>query len=74
VVANCDHLQALKFSPGLPKAFTEHGAIMVASFLNTPRAMEVRSVMERRPPPPRPQSVQTLEKDYLTIHTPSLTF
>jgi hypothetical protein len=31
VVANCDHLQTLKFSPGLPTAFTEHGAIMVAS-------------------------------------------
>jgi hypothetical protein len=27
VVANCDHLQKLKFSPGLPHAFTEHGAI-----------------------------------------------
>src|SRR5271169_3335046 len=41
VVANCDHLPSLKFSPGLPNAFTEHGAIMVASVLNTPRAMEV---------------------------------
>lgn len=41
VVANCDHLQTLKFSPGLPHAFTEHGAIMVASVLNTPRAIEV---------------------------------
>jgi hypothetical protein len=27
VVANCDHLQTLKFSPDLPHAFTEHGAI-----------------------------------------------
>jgi hypothetical protein len=27
VVANCDHLPTLKFSPGLPSAFTEHGAI-----------------------------------------------
>ncbi len=41
VVANCDHLQKLKFSPVLPRAFTEHGAIMVASVLNTPRAIEV---------------------------------
>ena len=41
VVANCDHLKTLKFTPGLPHAFTEHGAIMVASVLNTPRAMEV---------------------------------
>jgi len=27
VVANCDHLSRLKFSPVLPYAFTEHGAI-----------------------------------------------
>jgi len=25
VVANCDHLRRLKFSPKLPHAFTEHG-------------------------------------------------
>ena len=35
VVANCDHLQKLKFSPVLPYAFTEHGAIMAATVLNT---------------------------------------
>lgn len=40
VVANCDHLSGLKFSRSLPHAFTEHGAIMVASVLNTPRAIE----------------------------------
>lgn len=40
VVANCDHLARVKFSPVLPYAFTEHGAIMVASVLNTPRAIE----------------------------------
>jgi hypothetical protein len=40
VVANCDHLRTLKFSSTLPRAFTEHGAIMVASVLNTPRAVE----------------------------------
>ena len=28
VVTNCDHLAKLKFSPRLPYAFTEHGAIM----------------------------------------------
>src|SRR5678815_3646587 len=27
VVANCDHLARLKFSPVLPRAFSEHGAI-----------------------------------------------
>ncbi len=40
VVANCDHLSKLKFSPVLPYAFTEHGAIMAASVLNTPWAIE----------------------------------
>ncbi|GAG13577.1 unnamed protein product, partial [marine sediment metagenome] len=40
VVAKCDHLSRLKFSPALPHAFTEHGAIMAASVLNTPRAVE----------------------------------
>ena len=41
VVANCDHLVRLKFSPALPNAFTEHGAIMAASVLNTARAVEM---------------------------------
>jgi len=40
VVANCDHLQKLKFSPVLPYAFTEHGAIMAASVLNSERAVQ----------------------------------
>lgn len=39
VVANCDHLQRLKFSPTMPFAFTEHGALMAASVLNTQRAV-----------------------------------
>jgi ORF6N domain len=41
VVTNCDHLAHLKFSRHLPYAFTEHGALMAASILNTPRAIEV---------------------------------
>ena len=41
VVANCIHLAKLKFSPAAPLAFTEHGALMAASVLNTPRAIEV---------------------------------
>jgi hypothetical protein len=41
VVANCDHLDRLKYSPRLPYAFTEHGALMVAAVLNTPRAVDV---------------------------------
>lgn len=39
VVANCDHLSRLKFSPTLPFAFSEHGAIMLASVLNSPVAV-----------------------------------
>ena len=39
VVANCDHLARLKFSPQLPYAFTEHGAIMAATVLNSPEAV-----------------------------------
>jgi hypothetical protein len=41
VVANCDHLKKLKFSPVLPYAFTEHGAIMAATVLNSPCAIQV---------------------------------
>src|SRR6266702_2072826 len=41
VVTNCDHLRKLKFSPVLPSAFTEHGALMLASVLNSPRAVGV---------------------------------
>ena len=40
VVANCDHLKRLKFSPVLPFAFTEHGALMAANVLNSERAVE----------------------------------
>jgi phage regulator Rha-like protein len=41
VVAKCDHLAALKYSPALPYVFTEHGAVMLASVLNSDRAIEV---------------------------------
>lgn len=41
VVTNCDHLQKLKFSPVNAGAFTEHGAIMAASLLKAPKAIEV---------------------------------
>ncbi len=41
VVTICDHLQSLKFSPVLPNAFTEHGAIMAANVLNSDRAVEM---------------------------------
>ena len=41
VVTNCDHLARLRFSPGLPYCFTEHGTIMAANVLNSPRAEEM---------------------------------
>jgi hypothetical protein len=41
VVTNCDHLSRLKFSPSLPHAFTEHGALMLASVLNSETAVRV---------------------------------
>jgi hypothetical protein len=41
VVTNCDHLKKLRFSPILPLAFTEHGAIMAATVLNSDRAIKV---------------------------------
>ncbi|HLZ88408.1 MAG TPA: ORF6N domain-containing protein [Puia sp.] len=41
VVTFCDHLDTLKYSPVLPYVFTEHGAVMLASVLNSDRAIEV---------------------------------
>jgi hypothetical protein len=41
VVTNCDHLSKLKYSSHLPNAFTEHGAIMAATILNSPKAVEM---------------------------------
>lgn len=41
MVANCDHLSRLRYSKALPYAFTEHGAIMAASILNSHTAVEV---------------------------------
>jgi len=40
VVAICDHLQRLKFSPMLPYVFTEHGAVMVANVLSSRLAVQ----------------------------------
>jgi hypothetical protein len=41
VVANCDHLARLKFARALPWAFTEHGAIMAATILNSRAAVKM---------------------------------
>ena len=40
VVENFDHLQSLRFSPQLPKAFTEKGLYMLATILKSPKAVE----------------------------------
>ena len=40
VVTNCDHLQQLKFSPSMPKAFTEKGMYMLATILKSAKATE----------------------------------
>lgn len=47
VVTNCDHLASLKFSPSLPYAFTEHGALMLGNVLKSPRAVEVSLLVVR---------------------------
>ncbi|MEO7623848.1 MAG: ORF6N domain-containing protein [Gallionella sp.] len=39
VITNCDHLAKLKFAKSLPFVFTEHGAIMAATVLNSPEAV-----------------------------------
>jgi len=41
VVTNCDHLRNRKYASALPWAFTEHGALMAATVLNSPRAVEM---------------------------------
>jgi hypothetical protein len=41
VVAICDHLKFLKFSPHLPLAFTEQGVAMLSGVLNSDRAIAV---------------------------------
>ncbi|MCX7168656.1 MAG: ORF6N domain-containing protein [Rhodocyclales bacterium] len=47
VVTNCDHLAKLKFSPSLPYAFTEHGALMLGNVLKSSRAVEVSLLVVR---------------------------
>lgn len=40
VVTNCDHLGNIKYSNRLPVAYTEHGALMAASVLNSAPAVQ----------------------------------
>jgi len=47
VIANCDHLENIKFSRTNPYAFTEHGAMMLATVLNTPTAITTSVLIVR---------------------------
>jgi phage regulator Rha-like protein len=47
VIANCDHLEKIKFSSTNPYAFTEHGTIMLASVLNTQTAIQTSVLIVR---------------------------
>jgi hypothetical protein len=73
VVANCDHLQRIKYSPVLPFAFTEHGAVMLASVVDSPVAVQasiqvvrafvqLRQLLTQRDDMAR--KVEALEKKY----------
>jgi hypothetical protein len=41
IMLQFEHLNSLKFSSVLPFVFTEHGAVMLASVLNSDKAIEV---------------------------------
>ena len=41
VITICDHLRRLRFAKALPLAFTEHGALMAATVLNSPQAVKM---------------------------------
>jgi len=41
LVANCDHLQSLKFRSTLPYVFTEQGVAMLVAVLNSQKAIDV---------------------------------
>ncbi|MFD1629961.1 ORF6N domain-containing protein [Pseudopedobacter beijingensis] len=41
IIRQFKHLSSLKYSSVLPYVFTEHGAVMLASILNSDRAIEV---------------------------------
>jgi len=47
VVTNCDHLQAIRFSPQLPTAFTEQGIAMLSTVLKSERAIQVNIAIMR---------------------------
>lgn len=40
VVTNCDHLEHIKYSPNLPKAFSEEGLYILATILKSTKATQ----------------------------------
>jgi hypothetical protein len=67
VVADCDHLKSLRFSPSLPNAFTEHGAVMLAAVLQSPQGRV------RRHPCPHDASRKARSQDRVSGRTKALT-
>jgi len=47
MILQFNHLKSLKFSSVLPYVFTEHGAVMLASILNSDKAIQVNIQMVR---------------------------
>ena len=47
VITNCDHLKMIKYSRTLPLVFTEHGAVMAASVLNSDDAVRTSVLVVR---------------------------
>jgi ORF6N domain len=47
VVTNCDHLQKLKFSKTVPKAFSEQGVYMLATIINSQKAIDTTITIMR---------------------------
>jgi hypothetical protein len=47
VVTICDHLRKLRYASALPYAFTEHGAVMLASVLNSDVAVNASIAVVR---------------------------
>ena len=51
VVTICDHLQKLKYRPTMPYAFTEQGVAMLATVLNSQKAIDVNIQQPHRASP-----------------------
>ena len=47
LVANCDHLEKLKYSYRMPYVFTEQGVAMLSSVLKSEKAIEINVLIMR---------------------------